>query len=166
MVHTSSLHASSAFQQDFPLFHALITGDAASVASLCTPSEAAKCGPGNLSALFLALLLGRDEQVPQLIAAKAPLDARLMHDYSDGPLRVWLAAAQLTDKAVRVEICRGRGALELALCQGKVNHAKALIIAGASLEPLMPEEYGWPQHTLAAAVPLRDELRLFALALY
>ncbi|GAB4815860.1 hypothetical protein N2152v2_002906 [Parachlorella kessleri] len=136
------------------------------MALLCTPSEAAKCGPGNLSVTFLALLLGRDQFIPELIAAKAPLDARLTHNYGDGPLRAWLAAAQLTDKAVRVQMSKVRSALELALCLHKVDQAKALVSAGASLVPLMPEEYGWPQYTLAAAVPVRDELRLYALALY
>ena len=111
--------SSSVFQQQFPLFHALIAGDAEAVTALCATSEAAKCGPGNLSALMLALLLGRDEHLQQLLVAGAPLDAKLTLSSSDAEMRMWLTATQLTDSAVvRQEV---RAVLKENLNQGTAH---------------------------------------------
>ena len=109
----------SSFEHEFPLFHALIAGDAARVPPLCTPQKAAKCGPGNLSAPMLALLLGRDEHLAQLLAAGAPLDAKLTLSSSDAEMRMWLTATQLTDSAVvRQEV---RAVLKENLNQGTAH---------------------------------------------
>ncbi|GAB4815883.1 hypothetical protein N2152v2_002929 [Parachlorella kessleri] len=136
----------ASFEDDFQLFHAIIAGNAATVAALCATGEAAKCGPGNLSALMLAILLDRDSVVPQLTAAGAPLDVALTLSSTAAEMHMWLAAAQLTgDAAVRHEVRTvlqykmkpGLCALELALLLSKWEQAKLLVAAGADLQPLL-----------------------------
>ncbi|GAB4815872.1 hypothetical protein N2152v2_002918 [Parachlorella kessleri] len=142
--------ARSAFQLEYPLFDALIAGDAQAVAALCTSYEAAKCGPGNLSAVMLAVLLSRDQQLPLVIAAtgqcskaqggavEAPLDVPLTQSFDDPQLQKWLTVAQLKDMAaMRDQLIAERTALDLAVGLGKVEQAKALVAAGADLQPLL-----------------------------
>ncbi|GAB4815707.1 hypothetical protein N2152v2_002753 [Parachlorella kessleri] len=154
------------FQQQFPLFHALITGDASRVAPVCTRQEAAKCGPGNLSATMLAVLLDTPSPAFQKLASRAPLEARLSLGASDSDLHNWLDLAQVTDSAaLRQQLVAGRTALDLALALGRAEHATALIAAGASLQPLLPED---GQYDVPAAVPrtLWDQLSHHALTHY
>ncbi|GAB4815881.1 hypothetical protein N2152v2_002927 [Parachlorella kessleri] len=153
MVRTRS-RASS--EDEFPLFHALIAGNATTIAALCTTKEATKCGPGSLSAVMLTLLLDRDTYLPQLIAAGAPLDVPLTLSSANAEMQQWLAAAQLTDSAVvRQEVRavlqgnfkRGLCPLGLALSLSKWEQAKLLVAAGADLQPLFQDHdcYDWEQ---------------------
>ncbi|GAB4815882.1 hypothetical protein N2152v2_002928 [Parachlorella kessleri] len=147
-------HSRASFEDEFPLYHALIVGNAAAVAALYAAGEAAKCGPGNLSVLMLALLLHKDEQLPQLIAAGAPLDVALTLGSTDVQMQNWLAAAQLTDSAVVRQEVRavlqeklklGHCVLDLALSLNKWEQAELLVAAGADLQPLLQGQpcTGW-----------------------
>ncbi|GAB4815871.1 hypothetical protein N2152v2_002917 [Parachlorella kessleri] len=173
--------AESAFELEYPLFHALIAEDAQAVTALCASGEAAKCGPGNLSALMLALLLGKDQQLPQLMAAtaqcsraqggtvKAPLDACLTGSFSDPQLEKWLTAAHLKDMAVmRHQLVAKRTALDLAVGLGKVEQAKALLAAGAGLQPLLRGPYwgGRDRSESPAGQAHREHVRQYVLSVY
>ncbi|GAB4815859.1 hypothetical protein N2152v2_002905 [Parachlorella kessleri] len=155
---------SSALQRTFPLFHALIVGDAACIVATCTPQEAAKCGPGNLSALMLAILLDRDPFVPQLIAAQVPLDTTLTHSYSEAQVQKWLAAAQLTDRGLlRFELVAGRSALDIALSLGKAQVASILVAAGAGMQPFLFYRR-FAQYKYEAIMLVREQVMQYALA--
>ncbi|GAB4815861.1 hypothetical protein N2152v2_002907 [Parachlorella kessleri] len=155
---------SSALQQTFPLLHALVAGDAARIAATCTQQEAAKCGPGNLSALMLAIVLDWDPVIPHLIAAQVPLDAKLTHSYSEAQVQKWLAAAQLTDRAVlRQELVAGQSALDMALSLNKPHTAAVLVAAGACLQPLLYEHRFTPYQHVAVGL-VREQVRHYALA--
>ena len=158
----------SAFQQEYPLFHALSFGDAAAIPTLCTPQEAAKCGPGGLSVLMLALLLGADEHLPQLVAAGAPLEATLCLKFTDSKLHQWLAAAQLTNRAVfRQQLTPHCTALTLALSLGKVEQAMVLVSAGAELGSLvLPHPFGRFEAPTVGREGHRGQLREHALSHY
>ncbi|GAB4815987.1 hypothetical protein N2152v2_003033 [Parachlorella kessleri] len=160
----------SVFQEEFPLFHALSSGDTAAVAALCTPQEAVKCGPGGLSVVMLALLLDTDELLPQLIAAGVPLDATLSLSFHDGEMHKWLAAAELTNRAViRQELVSSSiSALGLAMSMGKLEQAKLLITAGAGLEPLLMRHsyYFGYSYCASASEGLREQLKEHALSHY
>ncbi|GAB4816124.1 hypothetical protein N2152v2_003170 [Parachlorella kessleri] len=125
------------FQQEYPLFRALACNNTAEADKLSTPAEVRKCGPGNLSALMLALLLDADQLVPRLLAAGTPVNARLSLDHRDSQLSSWLAAMGLGRSRCRTHLQVGRSALDLALRLDKAVQARALVEAGADLDAVL-----------------------------
>ncbi|GAB4822321.1 hypothetical protein N2152v2_009367 [Parachlorella kessleri] len=135
--HWKAVRAAYEFQQQYPLFAALLLQQRGAISKLCGGPLAAALGPGSISVLHVCALVNDAASVEPLVAAGASLNASLTLSWVDPGLRRWLATGKGRLPRHKVYwLIEGSTPLQLAVLLGHRRTVQALVLAGADVASL------------------------------